>query len=730
MPTDDSQPPAGSPWATFWKTVIRYQPEKVTPWLAFRNAIGIALPLIVGAASGSISSGVVGTMGALNVAFSDSDEPYAQRGRRMLTVSGMVAMAVFAGALCARSDPSAVVMAAAWAFPAGLLVALGSQAADVGAVSLIVLVVFSARPLPPAEAAVAGLFALAGGLFQTCLSLALWPIRRHDPERRALGNLFLELSRSAVSPVSAADPPPSTAETTQAQTAIAALDNSHSIEAERYRMLLSQAERIRLSRLALGRLRARLQREAGADSETEVLDLAFAAAARLLDAIGHLLLGGDATHADARLVEEFQRLTDRLSEPSPRSSPPVAAMAHDARLQLDALAGQLRSALDLANNSTPAGLADFARREAIQPWQMRLTSRLAKLRANLTLDSAALRHAVRLSLCIALGDGVARGLEWRRSYWVPMTIAIVLKPDFSATFSRGVLRLAGTLAGLILSTTLFYALPASIGAEIAQIALLAFVLRCFGGANYGIAVIAITALVVLLFAVTGVSPAEVVAARGLNTVAGGALALFAYWIWPTWERTQVPEAMAQMLDAYRRYFQAVRQGYFKPQPTTAQELDRARVAGRLARTNLEASVDRAIGEPGTSAESARLLNAMLAASHRLGHAMMALESGVSRRHGLPARSAFRTLSDRIEVTLHSLAAALRGSPLTAAELPNLREDHLALVRSGDSAVEQYAFVNVETDRMVNSLNTLSEEVLEWIASSRKRTLWPQSRQIS
>src|SRR5579863_4057591 len=118
MPTDISQQPAGSPWAIFWKTVIRYQPEKVTPWLAFRNAIGITAPLIVGAASGSISSGVVGTMGALNVAFSDSDEPYAQRGRRMLTVSAMVATAVFAGALCAHSNPSAVLAAAVWAFPA------------------------------------------------------------------------------------------------------------------------------------------------------------------------------------------------------------------------------------------------------------------------------------------------------------------------------------------------------------------------------------------------------------------------------------------------------------------------------------------------------------------------------------------------------------------------------------------------------------------------------------
>ena len=37
-----------------------------------------------------------------------------------------------------------------------------------------------------------------------------------------------------------------------------------------------------------------------------------------------------------------------------------------------------------------------------------------------------------------------------------MTIAIVLKPDFTATFSRGVLRLSGTYLGLLVATGLFH----------------------------------------------------------------------------------------------------------------------------------------------------------------------------------------------------------------------------------------------------------------------------------
>jgi hypothetical protein len=35
---------------TFWKGVVRFEGEKAVLWLALRNTIGVALPLIIGAA--------------------------------------------------------------------------------------------------------------------------------------------------------------------------------------------------------------------------------------------------------------------------------------------------------------------------------------------------------------------------------------------------------------------------------------------------------------------------------------------------------------------------------------------------------------------------------------------------------------------------------------------------------------------------------------------------------
>lgn len=689
----------------FWETVARFDRTKVAPWMALRNALGVTLPLAIGAAVGNPGGGLIVSLGALNVSFSDGSDPYAHRARRMLAASLFCALAVFAGGLTGHLHAVAIAEAAACAFAAGMMVAVSTTAADIGTVTLIVLVVFSAQAMSPKRALIAGLLALGGGLLQTMLALALWPVRRYAPERHALATLYTELARAAATGAPPREAPPASAQISAAQTALQTLSGDRSLEAERYLALLSQAERMRLALLAISRLRGRI------GTEAPELNRALTLASEMLAAIGTSLESAATAEPRRECAAELRELGEQLRT---RGSLP---MFRDARWQIEALAGQLRSALDLAGHVTPSGAVEFERREAKQPWRLRLAGALALLRANLQLDSAAFRHALRLTVCVVLGTIVGHSLDWRRSYWLPMTVAIVLKPDFTATFSRGLLRLGGTLAGLVLATGLFHFLMPGLAAKVALIAVFAFVIRCYGPANYGVLVTALTALVVLLFAVTGMTPAAVMMERGVNTAAGGAIALAAYWLWPTWERSQIAETLARMLDAYRAYFRAVRDAYLEPEQPVATQLDRARMAARLARSNLEAAATRLRAEPGAAAARLTAIEAILANSHRFIHAAMSLEAGLVRSRPVPAREGFRVLTSHVDLTLYYLAASLRGSRIAAADLPDLREDHHALVVSGNPGVERYALVNIETDRITNSLNTLTEEILAWHATS-------------
>jgi uncharacterized membrane protein YccC len=710
-----SQAPAAHEGATraFWRVLRRFDSSKLAPYMALRNSIGVLLPLIAGFALNMPRGGVVVASGALNVAYSDRSDPYAQRAKRMLSSSVLCALGVLLGALSGSHNAAAVIIATLWAFAAGMFVAAGTTAADLGVISLVTLMIYSAQPLTPQQALISSALALGGGLLQTTLSVALWPVQRYEPERRALATFFLELARAAEQPLSATSAPPATIHSTQAQEALSGLDLETGVEAVRYRGLLSQAERIRLTLLMLSRLHLRMQRERSSYSGEQILGDYLKKAGHALQAMGGSLISGIPPEAYKAILAANEAYT-LLFRQETDSLPPsfLAAVAKDARFQMDALNGQLRAALDLAANATPTGQAEFAKKEGQQSWRLRFSSLIATLRANLNLQSSAFRHAVRLATMVALGNGLERVFYWHRSYWLPMTIVLVLKPEFTTTFTRGVLRIGGTIVGLFLATALFHFVPETTTHEIILIFVFTLLLRWVGPANYGIFAVAISALIVFLIAITGVSPKEVIWARGINTAAGGALALLAYWLWPTWERTQVSERIAEMLDAYREYFRILAETYTWNETDSEGELDRARLDARMARTNLEASIERLSAEPGTTAEQMNQLNGLLASSHRFVHALMALDAGRLQTAAVPARTAFPTFAAHVEKTLDLLSGVLRGKRVHRKEFPDLREDHHTLARSGDQKIERYALVNVEADRIVNSLNTLTEQVMD------------------
>src|SRR5262249_6112935 len=150
---------------------------------------------------------------------------------------------------------------------------------------------------------------------------------------------------------------------------------------------------------------------------------------------------------------------------------------------------------------------------------------------------------------------------------------LVLKPEFTTTFSRGVLRIVGTIVGLLLATALFHFLPIHTATEIVLIGVFMFLMRWIGPGNYGVFGVSVSALIVLLLTINGISPKEVIHARGVNTVIGGALALAAYAVWPTWEKAQISEVFATLLEAYGKSFHEIVRGFLHPESADIRQRD-------------------------------------------------------------------------------------------------------------------------------------------------------------
>ncbi len=695
-------------WKSFWNTLTRFDASDVSAAMAARNALCITIPLVIGALLGSPGKGLIAASGAINASFADGHEPYKRRLQKMLAASVMCGFAVFAGASMGKNHALAISISLLWAFAVGMLGSLGTAAADVGNISLFTLCVYASQSMTVGDAALSGLLAMAGGLLQTGSAFLLWPARPYAPERRALSNLYAALAEIAGSIAKVTGEPPATTQMNAALLTLNSLTNDRTDQAERLLGLVQYAERIRLSLLVLVRLRRRIDRELPQDpvehranhQAVDALDSFTRHYEGSLKLLAHGIAATD--YSNQPDLAETRRLAQVFrAQPVPQDSTFIAAMMRDVARQLETLTQQMDGVLELLLKAVAAGVKVPKALLPAVPWRLRFKGRAAVLLANLSLESAIFRHAVRLSMCIAAGDAAGRLLHLGRPYWVPMTIGIVLKPDFSATFSRGVLRIFGTMAGLTLATLLFHASPEGVWTHIVFVAALTFLMRWLGPGNYGFVAVTITAVVVLMIAGTGVAPKDVIGPRAANTVVGGVLALLSYALWPTWEKKKLRPMLADLLEAYRLYFRQTMDVYRGAGKSA--ELDAMRHAARVARVNATSSLDRASVEPVTSREELAVLNAVLAKANDFVKCVMALEAALPKERRACDTEAFRSFEDAVDRCLSGVGEVLRRERAG-------REDEVEVpvMPEGGLAGGPYSLLNMETERMARALELLVE----------------------
>jgi Fusaric acid resistance protein-like len=157
---------------------------------------------------------------------------------------------------------------------------------------------------------------------------------------------------------------------------------------------------------------------------------------------------------------------------------------------------------------------------------------VATIRANLTLDSPSLRHALRSSGALALAVLIYHVVDLgRHGYWIPLTVLFVLRPGRAETDERVAMRIAGTAAGLALATGLAVLVAENVAANVAILTVAAAVAYAMLAIEYALFTFAITAYIVTLAHAMGESAVDAVGERALATAIGIAIVLVAFAVW-------------------------------------------------------------------------------------------------------------------------------------------------------------------------------------------------------
>ncbi|MGI8678561.1 MAG: FUSC family protein [Jatrophihabitans sp.] len=691
--------------AALLRDAARLDRTQSDPIVAFRNAVGIAAPLAIGTLAGNASVGLAATIGALQTAFADRPGPYRLRVLRMLGVAAAAGTTSALAVLASHSNIASVGLLLVLAFAAGLLLTAGPSATQFGVAATASALILGHIPQSPAVALPVGVLVLAGGAIQTLLAVTAWPLGRHRPERIALAGLYRELALAARAQRGSVVGPPAGDTLTAVRQTLYGLGHDHGPSVEAYRVLLDEAERIRREILVVT---AAAERLAGDRNPilAGLVRAALTATGEVLDGIGEALEHGravdDPVLAGARSV--LNHATTRLEE-STTAPGELTRRATAARLR--ALSGQLRAAVESSRAGASEGRSGDQR--GVRGMQL-LRDPLAILRANLTPNSAVLRHAARLALLVAASDYVVRLSGINRGYWVALTILVVMRPDFGATLQRAVMRTVGTVLGLLLATGLVHWVPGGDWWQVALIAIFAFGMRLAGPGNVALSAVSLSALVVVLLSIQGVGAHATLVERSVSTLVGGALAIAAALLLPSWERTFVPGRLADLLGAYRRYLDAV-----ADLGSGRETLQGTRAASRVARTNAQASIDRARAEPVRGQRQVELGQTVLAHSHRLVHAILTVDAvrvPVREAGGVPALAAFLSSASNV---LHTLQDAVAASEPPSA-VPRLRplQEELARELIADpvpaGGLETATTLVEATDRITNSIDTLVAEL--------------------
>jgi uncharacterized membrane protein YccC len=674
--------------ATVIESLLTTKRPDVPLRVVLRNTAAVILPLGIGLAAGYPAVGLGMAAGALDTMFSDQPGPYRRRMWQLFLASLAAGLASLLGFLIGDQLLPMLAATAALGFLGGLLVVFGVDIARVGMTSMILLVVTAASPTTPTGALSGAALIFAGGLLLAFFSVAAWPLQRYRPERHALAAVYRGLAGLARQQAhDDADVPALTEAMTTLQHTLLGRHHARGRAMEAFCVLLELAERIRLELTAMAELRA----------NPTVHAMFRGDAARVLAAIADALEQGESPQQAERALQTLQASENALLG---RDGGGDHLATH-----IHALSGQLAAAVRNANWAGSRGELRASAAETPLPNALRADSARSTLRANLTPRSVAFRHAVRSAACLSAALLLSRKLQLPHGYWLPMTAAIVLRPDFGATFNFGFLRVVGTILGLVLTTALLHVTPHDPWAHLALMAVLCMGFRYLANAHYGIAVAALTGTVVILLSFEGVDSSTAVIDRVINTALGSGMALLAYVLWPTWERGRARAALADMLDAYAGYLHALSR-------TERRDSHReARTAARTARSNAQASLDRMRAEPATPPHLLDLANMLFANGNRLARTAMTLEALVDDHEALPEAAEIGAFVEHCAQALHTVAIALRDS-LKPTPMPDLRALQRSLASLLAMAEDRRAadLLGRISDRLVDNINTLAHIV--------------------
>ncbi|MGK5034777.1 FUSC family membrane protein [Janthinobacterium sp. LB3P118] len=254
---------------------------------------------------------------------------------------------------------------------------------------------------------------------------------------------------------------------------------------------------------------------------------------------------------------------------------------------------------------------------------------LKTLLSNLRLDSPVFRFALRVSMAISVGLLIGHWLPYAaHSYWIVLTIVIILRPTFSMTRQRRADRIIGTIIGCVITAIVIRYVHSNI--VLMAILFLSIVATpTFIYLRYRYTAIAVSLMILLQMHLVAPSNPNLVSERLIDTLIGAAVATIFSFVLANWEYQSLPRLVRQVLNVNLSYMQAsfaLLQG--KCFDDFAYRIERKRLMDSLAA--LSSALVRMLDEPASKQRAVEDINLFIVQNYLLVAHVAALRSILGR----------------------------------------------------------------------------------------------------
>lgn len=496
--------------------LTRLEPVAFSRWDAVHAALSVAVPTAVGAALGHGADASVVALGALPAITGDRTGPYRARARSILITILTGGAGFYAGMLIHDVGVAHPWLAHVLLQIAVLLLSFlgtfGNVASAATLQGAVYLIVGWGLALPPPEWR-APLLLAAGGLFSMLLMAVHWLRHPGAAERDAVAAIYQQLANVL-----------DASGTPRARLARRSLENAI---AAAYDTLLSASA-----------------------STTNGWDILERRAAQILAAepitaavIGLAQSGQPVPAPLGRALYGMARSIAR-DRPVDVDSAAAAAETHGATA-LSAALHRAQPLLTGAVHAAEAPLVALARHRSRASAHARWTPKWPW--------PDVWRYLVRIGLCVLVAQIFIAVTALPRSYWVPLIVVVIFKPNYGSVFARALQSGLGSIVGVAVSAAVV-AIDRNGVASLASLVPLAACLPWALRRNYGLFSALLLPILMLVMGALQPGSQDIAIARFVDAVAACAIVLLVgYLPWAKWERRQLDERVANALDALGRY---------------------------------------------------------------------------------------------------------------------------------------------------------------------------------